>query len=240
MRIYVAADIHGRFHLIKDFCRKKKTTKEDLLIHLGDLQVNYDGYVYDQEKKEYLESLPIRILNVRGNHEMRPEQCPGYVLTRWNEGKVYIENAYPSLLFAKDGEIYNFNGLRAIAIGGACSIDRQRRVAAGRGWWRDEQLSKKERKEIEQKLEKNGWQVDVVLSHTAPLKYEPCEAFLPGVKQYLVDKTMETWLDSIEERLDYQYWFCGHYHVQKSLDKMQYVFCNPIDFPEKEPCGGKE
>ena len=36
-----------------------------------------------------------------------------------------------------------------------------------------------------------NWQVDVVFSHTCPLKYEPVEVFLPGIDQSTVDKSTE-------------------------------------------------
>ena len=46
-----------------------------------------------------------------------------------------------------------------------------------------------------------GWKVDMVLSHTTPLKYEPVEVFMSGVDQSRVDKSTEEWLNQIPERL---------------------------------------
>ena len=66
--------------------------------------------------------------------------------------------------------------------------------------------------------------MDVVLSHTCPLKYEPREVFLPGIDQSTVDKSTEQWLDTIEDKLTYTKWYCGHYHLQKTIDKMQFLF----------------
>ena len=54
---------------------------------------------------------------------------------------------------------------------------------------------------MESQLDKRGWKVDVVLSHTTPLKYEPVEVFLLGIDQSKVDKSTEKWLDGIEDRL---------------------------------------
>ena len=51
--------------------------------------------------------------------------------------------------------------------------------------------------------------MDVVLSHTSPLKYEPREMFLDFIDDSRVDKSTEIWLDAIEDRLDYEQWFCG-------------------------------
>lgn len=57
---------------------------------------------------------------------------------------------------------------------------------------------------VEDQLDKVGWNVDFVLSHTTPLKYEPVEVFMKGVNQEQIDKSTEQWLDAIEDRLDYK------------------------------------
>jgi 3-oxoacid CoA-transferase subunit A len=37
-----------------------------------------------------------------------------YKLQEWNGGKVWVEEAYPNILFAKDGEIYDIAGMKTI------------------------------------------------------------------------------------------------------------------------------
>ena len=64
------------------------------------------------------------------------------------------------------------------------------------------------------------------MSHTTPLKYEPVEGFLSEVDQSKVDKSTEEWLDGIEYRLEYQKWYCGHYHTEKKVDRVEIVFEN--------------
>ena len=98
------------------------------------------------------------------------------------------------------------------------------RLSRGWGWWADEQPSPEIKARVEASIEQMGWMVDVVLSHTTPLKYEPVEVFLPGIDQSKVDKSTEEWLDSIEERLDYKKWYCGHYHTEKKIDRLQIMF----------------
>ena len=34
----------------------------------------------------------------------------------------------------------------------------------------------------------------------------------------------EEWLDHIEEITDYKKWYCGHYHIRKRTDKLQFMF----------------
>ena len=70
----------------------------------------------------------------------------------------------------------------------------------------------------------HDWKVDVVLSHTTPLKYEPVEVFLPMIDQSSVDKSTEIWLDMIESKLTYKHWYAGHYHTEKNIDRLTLLF----------------
>ena len=69
-----------------------------------------------------------------------------------------------------------------------------------------------------------GKHFDVVLSHTCPLKYEPIEMFLLGIGQSKVDKSMEKFLDKIEKVIEYDKWYCGHYHTEKKIYKIEFIF----------------
>lgn len=240
MRIWITGDTHGMFERIKKFCKEYQTTKEDLLIIAGDAGINYSGFVKDRPTKEYLEALPIRFLCVHGNHEIRPQTLLYYKSIDWCGGKVWQETDYPSILFAKDGEIYNLLGNQLLVIGGAYSIDKDIRNFYGWNWWSDEQPSDEIKRYVEKQLEKNKWNVDVVVTHTCPMKYEPREVFLTGIDQKNVDKTTEAWLDSIEERLFYSNWFCGHFHTEKEIDNIQFLFENYVEIPSKKKLLGGE
>ena len=126
--------------------------------------------------------------------------------------------------------MFELDGKKAIVMGGAYSVDKMIRLMYGYGCWPDEQPSEDIKKDVERKLDELGWKVDVVLSHTTPLKYEPVEVFLSGVDQSKVDKSTEKWLDGIENRLDYQKWYCGHYHTEKKIDKLEIMFENMRKF----------
>ena len=222
--IYITGDTHGSFNRVADFCRENRTTKEDILIILGDAGINFQRGYADIMKKDFLAELPITLFCIHGNHEQRPFTIPTYTEQEWHGGIVYAEKEYPSILFAKDGEIYDLDGQKAIAIGGAYSIDKMFRIVYGYGWWEDEQPSDEIKRYVEKQLEERNWKVDVVLSHTVPLKYEPTEVFLPGVDQSRVDKSTEEWLGKIEARLQYRKWYCGHYHTEKEVDRVRLMF----------------
>ena len=196
--IFRTGDTHGDFERIVDFCESMNTTKEDILIVLGDAGINYYLSGIDELLKRFLDKLPITIFCIHGNHEQRPYGIGTYEEMEWHGGIVYVEKEHPSILFAKDGEIYDFNGKKAIAIGGAYSVDKFYRVARGFAWFKNEQPSDEIKQYVEQQLDTVDWKVDYVLSHTAPLKYEPTEVFLSGINQSRVDKATEEWLDMIE------------------------------------------
>lgn len=221
--IYLTGDTHGDFQRIAHFCARMHTKPSDIMIILGDAGINFHGGWRDLRKKEFISALPITLFCIHGNHEKRPATIPSYAEQEWHGGIVYVEEQFPSILFAKDGEVYDLNGLRAIVIGGAYSIDWMLRIP-GRSWWSDEQPSPEIKARVEAKLQQLDWKVDVVLSHTVPLKYEPVEVFLPGIDQRKVDKSTEQWLDRIEDRLQYGKWYAGHYHTSKHIDSMQLLF----------------
>ena len=77
---------------------------------------------------------------------------------------------------------------------------------------------------MESKLDQLDWKVDVVLSHITPLKYEPAEVSLPGIDQWKGNKSIEQWLDRLEERLHYDKWHAGHCHTEKKVDRLQILF----------------
>ena len=229
--IYITGDTHARFERVVDFCEKMKTTKDDILIILGDAGINYYKGKKDNLLKKYLSELPITLFCIHGNHEMRPNKIETYKLVDFKGGKVWIEEEYPNLLFAKDGEIFNFENqgvtYKTIVIGGAYSVDKYYRLIRGWSWFPDEQPNKEIKDFVEKQLEDRNWEIDIVLSHTCPKYYEPTEWFLNGLDQNTVDKSTEIWLDSIFERLNFKKWYCGHYHGSKKIDGFQFMF---LDF----------
>jgi 3-oxoacid CoA-transferase subunit A len=155
---------------------------------------------------------------------MRPGTIASYHTTEWCGGQVYVEDAFPKLLFAADGEVYDLGGLDTLVVGGAYSIDKYYRLAHGWAWWPDEQPSPAIKEKVERVLAARDWEIDVVLSHTTPLRYEPVECFLPAIDQSKVDKSTEEWLGTIEAKLKYQHWYCGHYHIEKDIDRLSILF----------------
>ncbi|MDO5441638.1 MAG: metallophosphoesterase [Bacillota bacterium] len=222
--VVLTGDIHGKLDSTIEFIKEQQLGPNDILILLGDVGLNFWGNRNgDAKNKRKLNDKGVQILCIHGNHEMRPESIKTYKEYEWHGGKVYREPAYPNLNFAKDGEVYDLEGKTAIAIGGAYSIDKFYRLMTYGYWWSDEQPSPEIKARVEHKLNELNWKVDIVLSHTCPAKYIPVEAFMPGLSQENVDRSTEDWLDSIEEKLSYNAWYCGHWHINKRIDKMHFL-----------------
>jgi 3-oxoacid CoA-transferase subunit A len=222
--VYITGDTHRNFSRVEFFCRQFETTVKDVMIILGDAGINNYGEEKDRQLKQILSRLPLTLFCIHGNHEQRPQSIVEYTESIWRGGVVFMEPEYPNLLFAKDGEVFDFDGRKCIVIGGAYSVDKFFRLARGWNWWEDEQPSDEIKAQVEKRLEKENWRVEVVLSHTCPLKYEPTEVFLSGIDQSTVDKSTEEWLGSIEQHLQYEEWYCGHYHTSKKVDKLLFMY----------------
>ena len=163
--IYLTGDIHGDPMQVELFCSKMQLTEDDTIIMLGDVGVNYYGGKKDRLIKRILSSLPVTFLCVHGNHEIRPQNIPEYTPQEWNGGRVFVEEAYPNILFAEDGEVYNINGTKALVIGGAYSVDKFYRIQRGFGWWADEQPSEQTKQKVEAVIA-DCEDIDIILSHT--------------------------------------------------------------------------
>ena len=120
--VYYTGDIHGQKFEIIRFCNRYNLTAADTIVILGDVGTNYYGDERDNELKEAFRKLKPTIFCIHGNHEMRPANIPSYRTKEWNGGAVWYEEAYPNILFAKDGEIFDLEGINHIVIGGAYSV----------------------------------------------------------------------------------------------------------------------
>ena len=222
--IFITGDTHGEFFRFNHL----KQTDDDMVIILGDVGLNYYLNNKDKKLKDFVKLYKLKLFCIQGNHEERPENISSYKEVDMFGGKVFIEEEYPEYIFAKNGEVYNIDGKSVLVVGGAYSVDKDYRIRKGYRWFKDEQLTEKEKEEILKKY--SGKHIDIILSHTCPLKYEPTETFLSFIDQSKVDKSMEEFLDLVEEAVDYDKWYCGHYHIEKKIDKIEFMFGRIKDF----------
>ncbi len=140
--IYLTGDIHGEVYRIAEAASRYGISQGDTIVLLGDVGMNYFGNNHgDRHRKKRLNKIGAAMLCIHGNHEMRPETVPSYHEAPWHGGSVYVEDEFPNLLFAKDGEVYDLDGQKAIVIGGAYSVDKWYRLQCDLNWFPDEQPS---------------------------------------------------------------------------------------------------
>lgn len=224
--IYITGDMHGSLSPIYNFLDEYKPEPNDILVVLGDVGINYTGAINDVRLKciieSYMDKNCMTFFCIHGNHENRPQNISSYKEKEWHGGRVLYEERFPHILFPVDGDIFDIEGAKCIVIGGAYSVDKYYRLENGHNWWSDEQPSPKIKAYVEKQLSNN--KVDIVFSHTCPAKYIPTECFLPMIDQSTVDNSTEEWLDKIENDLDYKAWYCGHWHTNKHIGKMHFLY----------------
>lgn len=230
MQFFITGDKHGDFDdFIENFSRKSDLKNTGVII-LGDRGLNYYLNDTDKKRKERLNKVGCVWYLVRGNHEERPENIStmSEVYDPIVKNNVYQELEYPYIKYLKDGEVYYFGKYKTLVIGGAYSIDKEYRLLrAGYsekdeliadpkkcGWFKDEQLTAEEMMVIEKRW--IGQSFDFILTHTCPYSWRPTDLFLPSIDQSKVDSSMEKWLDSFKDKINWKIFCWGHYHVDRS------------------------
>lgn len=92
-------------------------------------------------------------------------------------------------------------------MGGAASHDKEFRTE-GYSWWPEEIPSMDEMRHGIETLEAHDNKVDFILTHTMP---QSLMAPVTGVA-YAKEPT-QTYLDHIYDTANFQYWYCGHMHI---------------------------
>lgn len=223
--IWITGDKHGDFAKVDAFCRLRKTSREDLLIILGDAGINYYGDARDTALKQHLAQLPITLFCVHGNHEARPGTVRGYALEERLGGRVWVDPRYPNQLFPEDGLLYDLCGRRALVVGGAYSADKFERLRNHWAWFEDEQPSPAIRARAERTLEAAGWRVDAVLTHTCPAGVLPPGRVEANRARFgMVDLATEQWLEGLRARLAFRRWYAGHCHLDLSAPPFVFLY----------------
>lgn len=175
---------------------------------------------------------------VRGNHEARPQDIKDMEILHDDnvQGPVYWQPEYPNIRYLMDGSFYLIDGKKTLVLGGAYSVDKFYRLANGWQWFENEQLNEEERNSIYNYVEALAHaglieDIELVLSHTAPVNFEPREMFLDCIDQNDVDKSTEIWLQKIYDCMpEHTFWLFGHYHGDMIMgDNIAMLFEKIID-----------
>jgi 3-oxoacid CoA-transferase subunit A len=250
--VFITGDKHGDFRSdfdyqrVKNFCENYETTLDDFIIVLGDHGIHYDGEWHDHNSRKKLGKYPITFIMIRGNHDMRPE--PGWkrlflmkpgTVTGW----FWEDPEVANVLYTDEFGWYTFRDQPVFVIGGAYSVDKYYRLEmraqghTGYRWFRDEQLSEKEMTEAYRLFfsQLRPGQPATIMSHTCPLGFKPADKLLPMVDQSTVDESMEKWmdklyLDALNLGIDFNKWYCGHWHTDRTVEPVRFLYHDIIEF----------
>ncbi len=221
--VHIVGDIHGHKHSLRKAYEAGYVQDNDLVICLGDVGINYGSETNRKGERDAFAKFPFQFLFLYGNHEQRPEEIESYVkvpvatLTKdgyfKNDcGVVYMDPSYPNQWFAIDGAAYMVGYLSILTVGGATSIDKHRRKPF-QSWWPTENIRYQD---IEKALNHGTNHFSLILSHTCP------EELIPVEDKY--NNPDEKLLSVLYEQLKWDYWFCGHWHMNEAIPEEGFYF----------------
>ncbi len=221
--IYITGDTHipidvGKLSS-KRFPEQKHLTDKDYLIICGDFGGIWNG---DNEEKYWLKwfaEKKFTTLFVDGNHENHKMLNEDFPAVSFSGGNVHKIN--DKLFHLMRGQVYTIDGIKIFAFGGASSHDREKRKL-NTSWWAEELPTNEEIETAVTNLDNHKWSVDVVITHCMASSVQ--ESFFSDYeKNYFTD-----FLEEVKEKLSYNKWFFGHYHVDLEIDKRHIAIFNNV------------
>lgn len=207
-----------------------------------------DGEIKEETHTlDWLEEKNFSTLFIDGNHECFP-RLNSYPVVDFKGGLAH--EIRPSVHHLMRGEIFEVNKKRIFAFGGASSHDigdgildpadyktkEQLNKAIKKGyqerkmfrvknlsWWEEELPNQKEMDNGWDHLEKAHYDVDFILTHTAPASML---AILGGGLYQISD--FEKFLEQVKILTDYKYWFFGHLHENRRINEKDYLLYEQI------------
>lgn len=229
--IFFTGDTHRDYDYLKvkrlaSKLPKLTSDKENYLIVAGDFGCIWgypnDGELVNHEDmlviRELYESLPFITLFVDGNHENHKVLNALPVTTAWG-GRVHEITPYCFHLLR--GEVYNIQGFKIFAMGGAYSVDKGYRKPDV-SWWEEELITQDDYNNAMSNLERHHNKVDYIVTHTCPTpvakELEKClppyDVGLWGRKKF--DPSC-AFLEDIRHQVQFKDWVYGHFHIDNTL-----------------------
>jgi hypothetical protein len=154
-----------------------------------------------------------------GNHE-NYDRLLDHPLVDIGIGDLVYEIYKDDVYYLQRGHIYNINGYKILALGGAYSIDKAYR-SPHISWWEQEYWTAKEERDLFE-LIKTENKFDYIFSHTAPFsisQQNPFESATYKINDRVADLTEE-----LLKQIEFKKFFCGHWHFSWKTDDDKYEF----------------
>lgn len=224
--IYFTGDTHQGIDIHKlrnvTWPEQKNLSKDDYLIILGDFGCVWDGSKNDKYWQTWHNNKRYTTLFVPGNHE-NYELLRQYPAEEWNGG--IVRRIMPSVLMLERGYVFDIDGKKIFAMGGAQSHDMEYRIP-GRSWWADELPNDGEYEVARGNLELAGNKVDLIISHCAPAKIEK-EIFSRSIPPSH-SRLSRFFQHEVADAVDYDLWLFGHYHLDAMIDRQHLCMYNCV------------
>jgi hypothetical protein len=226
--IFLTGDTHGnQYKWVEQI--ESILTPSDIILVCGDFGVGFwDGRYWSEELfYDFISGQEYTVLFIDGNHEDF-NKLNSYPVEVWCGGKVH--KLRHNLIHLMRGEVYSIEGNSIFVMGGGYSIDKYLRTE-GESWWPQEMPSEEEYKNAVVNLEKVNNQVDFIITHTAPSEtvYYLSTLRSLGIKNNVTEELPLTmFLDEIQQKVTYRYWYFGHFHVDVELWRNQIAVLSSV------------
>lgn len=127
-----------------------------------------------------------------------------------------------SVFMLMDNQIYIIDEKKFYTLGGARSTDKAYR-REGISWWAQELPDVQKCNDVVDFIVKNGAEVDYVITHCLPT------VTLHILAEWYDTDCLTDLLDVVDENTpNKKHWYCGHYHLDKPIDKMHTALYNTV------------
>lgn len=226
--IYVTGDTHGnQYKWVEQI--GAVLSNNDMILICGDFGVGFwDGRYWSEEMfYDFLSEQEYIVLFIDGNHE-NFDKLNSYPVEMWCGGKVH--KLRENVIHLMRGEVYNIDGNSIFVMGGGYSLDKYHRIK-GVSWWPQEMPSEKEYQNARSNLERVNYQVDYIITHTAPSEtiYYLSTYSSFGINNKVTEELpLTSFFDEVSSKVQYKYWYFGHLHVDQEIWRNQIAIFSSI------------
>lgn len=211
--IFVTGDTHIPIDIEKLneklFPEQQYMSRNDYVIVCGDFGGLWDDSERHVKWLKWLAERPFTLLFADGNHE-NFDMLEKFPVSEWNGGKVHF--IADNIIHLMRGQVFIIDGKYFFVMGGGASTDKDMRVD-GISWWGREMPSEEEFREGLNNLKNVGFDVDYVITHTAPSgiieKFRTCPE----------EKPLNEYLRYVADTSRFKKWFFGHVHTDCEPEK---------------------
>ena len=224
--IYIIGDRHGEPDGFDRLEGEAGWGKQDIAIVVGDFGYVFLGEQNSEREKQKLDALarkPYQILFCDGNHEGFP------YLEEYPEEERFgapVKKIRDNIFWLRRGYLYTIAEKTFFVMGGAHSMDQGYRlsyeeISGVKIWFEEELPTKEEYHRAIATLEKCHYQVEYILTHTAPRSIIPR---LIGRYPDDHDAELTGFLDWIYHDVTFKKWYFGHFHEDVQIND-QMIAC---------------